>query len=162
ERRREQRATALYRLTRALAASRDIGEALPRVLELIQNTFEAEAAVWLRDETSLVRHSTSMFVPSEKDESVAACAFQKKKAAGKSTDTLRDAESFHVPLITGNRAEGVLTVRLLTPPTIEQRELLDAFAAQLALFINKERALGQSRAAQISRRSEKLQKALLD
>jgi two-component system sensor histidine kinase KdpD len=40
--------------------------------------------------------------------------------------------------------------------------LLEAFAAQLALFVNKERALGQSRAAQISRQSEKLQKALFD
>src|SRR5262249_19229359 len=64
--------------------------------------------------------------------------------------------------VIGDRAEGVLTVRLAHPPTIEQRELLDAFAAQLALFINKERALEQSRAAQISRQSEKLQKALLD
>ena len=48
------------------------------------------------------------------------------------------------------------------PPTLEQRELLDAFAAQLALFVNKERALEESRAAQISRQSQKLQKALFD
>jgi two-component system, OmpR family, sensor histidine kinase KdpD len=40
--------------------------------------------------------------------------------------------------------------------------LLDGFAAQLALFLNKERALEESRAAQISRQSEKLQKALFD
>ena len=51
----------------------------------------------------------------------------------------------HVPLVTGDRAEGVLTVRLDNPPTLEQRELLDAFAAQLALFVNKERALEESR-----------------
>jgi len=162
ERRREQRATALYRLTRALAASRDVDQALPKVVELIKDTFEADAAVWLQRNENLVRHSASTFVPSEKDESVAAWAFQKKQVAGKSTDTLPDAESFHIPLDIGDRAEGVLTVRLPHPPTIEQRELLDAFAAQLALFINKERALEQSRAAQISRQSEKLQKALLD
>src|SRR5206468_5917619 len=64
--------------------------------------------------------------------------------------------------VTGNRAEGVLNVLLANPPTIEQRELLDAFAAQLALFVNKERALEQSRAAQVARQSEKLQKALFD
>jgi two-component system sensor histidine kinase KdpD len=162
ERRREQRATALYRLTRALAASRDVDQALPKVFELIKDTFEADAAVWLQCNENLVRHSASTFVPSEKDESVAAWTFQKKQVAGKSTDTLPDAESFHIPLVIGDRAEGVLTVRLPHAPTIEQRELLDAFAAQLALFINKERALEQSRAAQISRQSEKLQKALLD
>jgi two-component system sensor histidine kinase KdpD len=68
----------------------------------------------------------------------------------------------HIPLVTGDRAEGVLSVRLKTLPTLEQRELLDAFAAQLALFLNKEWALEESRAAQISKQSQKLQKALFD
>src|SRR5437667_379601 len=132
ERRREERATALYRLTRALAASRDLDEALPKVLLSIKNFFRADAAVWLRDESGLSWHPASTLPPSSKDESVATWSFQKKQVAGKSTDTLPDAESFYLPLVTGNRAEGVLNVLLANPPTIEQRELLDAFAAQLA------------------------------
>jgi two-component system sensor histidine kinase KdpD len=89
-------------------------------------------------------------------------AFQKKQAAGKSTDTLPDAEALHLPIVAGDRAEGVLTVRLSQSPTIEQRELLDAFAAQLALFVNKERALQESRETQVARQSQKLQKTLFD
>jgi two-component system, OmpR family, sensor histidine kinase KdpD len=162
ERRREQRATALYRLTRALAASRDLDQALPKVFALTKESFQSDAAVWLNDENGLSLHWASTFTPSSKDESVAVWAFQKKQAAGKSTDTLPDAESLHVPLVTGDGAEGVLTVRLWSTPTLEQRELLDAFAAQLALFVKKERALEESRAAQISRQSQKLQKALFD
>jgi len=162
ERRREERATALYRFTRALAASSDLDEALPKISSLIKNSFQADIAVWLRDESGLSCHHAGTFVPSSKDESVAVWAFQKKQSAGKSTDTLPDAEALHVPLITGDRAEGVLTVRLANPPTIEQRELLDAFAAQLALFVNKERALEESRAAHLARQSEKLQKVLFD
>jgi two-component system, OmpR family, sensor histidine kinase KdpD len=162
ERRREQRATALYRLTRALAASRDLDQALPKVFALIKEAFQSDAAVWLNEENGLSLHWASTFTPSSKDESVAVWAFQKKQAAGKSTDTLPDAESLHVPLVTGDGAEGVLTVRLPATPTLEQRELLDAFAAQLALFVKKERALEESRAAQISRQSQKLQKALFD
>jgi two-component system sensor histidine kinase KdpD len=162
ERRREERATALYRLTRELAASRDLSQALPKVLQLIRDFFHADAAVWLRDENGLTQHPASTFVPSKKDESVAMWAFQKKQAAGKSTDTLPDSECLHAPLVTGDRAEGVLSVRLNTLPTLEQRELLDAFAAQLALFLNKERALEESRVAQISQQSQKLQKALFD
>jgi two-component system, OmpR family, sensor histidine kinase KdpD len=162
ERRREERATALYRLTRALAASRDLDEALPKALALITSSFQAAAAVWLRDESGLSLHPASLLTPSSKDESVAMWAFQKKQAAGKSTDTLPDAESLHIPLVTGDRAEGVLMVRLASSPTIEQRELLDAFAAQLALFVNKERALEESREAQIARQSQKLQKTLFD
>ncbi|MFZ3374154.1 MAG: DUF4118 domain-containing protein, partial [Chthoniobacterales bacterium] len=162
ERRGEERATALYRFTRALAASSDLDEALPKILSLIKNSFQADAAVWLCDETGLTYHPASAFAPSSKDESVAVWAFQKKQSAGKSTDTLPDADALYLPLITGDRAEGVLTVRLLNPPTIEQRELLDAFAAQLALFVNKEHALEESRAAQVAHQSQKLQKTLFD
>ena len=39
---------------------------------------------------------------------------------------------------------------------------MDAFASQLALFVNKERSLEQSRAAQVARKSDRLQKALFD
>jgi two-component system sensor histidine kinase KdpD len=162
ERRREERATALYRLTRALAASRDLSEALPKLLQLIKDFFEADAAVWFRDENGLTQHPASSFVPSKKDESVAVWAFQKKQAAGKSTDTLPDSDCLHIPLVAGDRAEGVLSVRLKTLPTLEQRELLDAFAAQLAVFLNKERALQESREAQVARESQKLQKVLFD
>ena len=40
--------------------------------------------------------------------------------------------------------------------------MLDTFAAQLALFVNKERALEESRAAHLARQSQKLQKTLFD
>lgn len=162
ERRREERATALYRLTRALAASRDLDEALPKVIKLIRHFFQADAAVWLCDETGLIQHPASAFPSTSKSESVAMWTFQKKQTAGRSTDTLPDADALHLPLVTGDRAEGVLTVRLESLPTIEQRELLDAFASQLALFVNKERALEESRTAQIARQSQKLQKTLFD
>ncbi len=162
ERRREARSTALYRLTRALAASRDLDEALRAVVKLIKEAFDADAAIWLRDSGGLALQPASALVPSEKEESVAAWAFQKKQSAGRSTDTLPDAEALHLPLIAADRAEGVMAVQLRKLPTIEQRELLDAFTAQLALFVNKERALSETRAAQLAQESEKLQKTLFD
>jgi two-component system, OmpR family, sensor histidine kinase KdpD len=162
ERRREERATALYRFTRGLAASGSLDEALPKVFSFIKNSFHADAAVWLRDQNGLSQHPSSTLAGSSKDESVAMWAFQKKQSAGKTTDTLPDAEALHVPLVTGDRAEGVLTVRVAQPLTLEQRELLDAFGVQLALFINKERALEESRAAQFAQQSQKLQKTLFD
>src|SRR4030095_4413069 len=77
ERRREERATALYRFTRALAASRDLDAALPKVLALIKETFEADAAVWLHDESGLSQNRASPFVPSRQDQICAAWALQK-------------------------------------------------------------------------------------
>ena len=162
ERRREERATALYRLTRALAASRDLDDALAKVVPLLKQTFEGEAGIWLRDPSGLTLHPASTLPVSEKDESVAAWAFQKRQPAGMSTDTLPEARALHLPLVARDRSEGVLAVELPRAPTLEQRELLDAFAAQIVVFVNKERALEQSREAQLATESQKLQKTLFD
>lgn len=162
ERRGQERSTALYRLTKALAASRDLDEAMVQAVPLIKESFHADAAIWLCDEGELGLHTASALPLSPKSESVAAWAFQKKQAAGKSTDTLPDAEELHLPLVAGDHAEGVLAVRLAGALTVEQRELLDTFAAQLAVFVNKERALQEGREAQVARQSQKLQKTLFD
>jgi two-component system, OmpR family, sensor histidine kinase KdpD len=162
ERRGQERSTALYRLTKALAASGDLNEALAQAVPLIKQSFQADAAIWLCDQGGLSLHPASALPFSQKSESVAAWAFQKKQAAGKSTDTLPDADELHLPLVAGDRAEGVLAVRMTQLPTVEQRELLDTFAAQLAVFVNKERALQESREAQVARQSQKLQKTLFD
>ena len=162
ERRREERATALYRLTRALAASGSVDEAITNIVPLFKNSFESDAAVWLPDQSGLALHPASAMAFSDKEESVASWAFQKRQAAGMSTDTLPDADALHLPLVAGDQALGVLAVRLPRAPTLEQRELLDTFAAQLALFLNKERALQQSRQAQLASQSQRLQKTLFD
>ena len=60
--------------------ARDLDEALPKILSLIKDSFQADAAVWLRDESGLSCHSAGTFVPSSKDESVAVWAFQKNRA----------------------------------------------------------------------------------
>ncbi len=162
ERKREERATALYRLTRALAASREPGEALTTVVTLIRDSFGADAAILLRDESGLTPHPAGTLSLSPKEESVSAWAFQRKQPAGRSTDTLPDAEALHLPLLAGDRVEGVLVVKLPRPPPLEQRELLDAFTAQLAVFLEKERAVQRGREAQLAAQSEKLQKTLFD
>ncbi len=133
-----------------------------RLCRSSNNHFRTDAAIWLRDQGGLSLHPASALAFSQKSESVAAWAFQKKQAAGKSTDTLPDADELHLPLVAGDRAVGVLAVRMTQLPTIEQRELLDTFAAQLAVFVNKERALQESREAQVARQSQKLQKTLFD
>ena len=162
ERRREARATALYRLTQALASSRDLNEALGSLVRLIEETFHAESAILLRSENGLTPHPAGSFAITSKDESVAAWAFQRKQAAGLATDTLPESPALHLPLLASGRAEGALAICLPQAPSLEQRQLLDAFAAQLALYLHKERALQESRDAQLATQSQKLQKTLFD
>ena len=121
---------------------------------MIKESFQADAAVWLRDESGLSLHPGKLVYAFEQRRKRRRLGISKKTGGREDRPThLPDAESLHVPLVTGDRAEGVLTVRLASPPTLEQRELLDAFAAQLALFVNKERALEESREAQLARQS---------
>ncbi len=167
ERRGEVRATALYHLTRALAASPDIEETVATVAQKIGDTFGAKAALLLRDESGAftgAAHPASSFALSAKEESVASWAFQKREPAGRFTDTLPDAEALHLPLLAGENVEGVLAVKF--PPetqiTMRQRELLEAFAAQIAVTVEKDRLTQASRRMQVAAQSEKLQQTLFD
>jgi two-component system sensor histidine kinase KdpD len=167
ERRGEVRATALFHLTRALAASHeDVGSAAV-VVKNIRETFGAETALLVRDETGAftgAAHAASGFGLSQKEESVAVWVFQKRQPAGRFTDTLPDAEALHLPLLAGDNIEGVLAVKF--PPgtqlTMRTRELLEAFAAQIAVTIEKDRLAQASRRMQVAAQSEKLQQTLFD
>jgi two-component system sensor histidine kinase KdpD len=162
ERRGEERATALFRIAGALATSVGLGDAVKVVCLELDALFRAQSAVLLAERGELNVQPGATLPISEKEESVAAWSFRQKQVAGRFTDTLPDAEALHLPLLAGERAEGVLLIRPSGTLTHQQRELLGAIAAQLALFVEKERALAANRAAQVAAQSEKLQKALFD
>lgn len=167
ERKGEERATALYRLSRALATTREPAEALAVVVKQIHDTFGAQSCLLVRDEAgrfSGEAHPASTLPLNSKEESVAAWVFQHQQPAGRFTDTLPDSEALHLPLLTGGNTEGVLAVRLPdeTPLTMQRRELLEAFAAQIAITIEKDRLAQISRKAQIAAQSDRLQRALFD
>jgi two-component system sensor histidine kinase KdpD len=158
EREREERAVVLLRVSRALA----VGTTLDRSLEAALSELGTDAAVLLASDSGLDRHPAGKLPISVKEESVAIWAYQNRQAAGRFTDTLRESEALHLPLLTGGRVEGVLAVRLASAPTLAQRELLEACAAQFAVAVSKDRALRAESEARLIRDSEKLQKTLLD
>lgn len=162
ERRGEERATILYRLTRALATSSSLAAALEVVMQEMRGLFSATATVLLRDGNGLTPQPGGNLEITAKEDGVASWAFQKKQTAGRGTDTLPDAAALHIPLLAGERAVGVLAVASSSVLSDEQRQLLETIAAQLAVFVEKERALQRSRASEVAAQSERLQKALFD
>src|SRR5208283_3671550 len=86
------------------------------------------------------------------------------QAAGKSTSAISCAEGFHVPLLAGGRALGVLSLRLRddTPFTTEQADLLDAFIRQIALTLDRQRLRETEQHAKVLTESERLSKTLLN
>lgn len=167
EHRRELRTTALYQLTRRLAAATSRDAAVREVLTQIKKVFGLNAAALLRDEAGAFNgtaHRESTWTMSAKEEGVAAWAFQKKRPAGRGTDALPDSDGLHLPLLVADRAEGVLAVEMGPEVVLgsEQRELLEAFASQLAIVAEIQRLAQAEHRAQVLAESERLQKTLFD
>lgn len=167
ERRGEARATALYRLSRGLAASRDQNETVATTVRCIGETFDAECALFTRNENgefSGAPHPASTLALGTNEESVAAWVFQHNKPAGRTTETLPDASALYLPLFSGGNIEGVLAFKPSGegPLPIRRRELLEAFAAQIAVTLEKDRLLSASRKAMARAQSEKFQHTLFD
>jgi two-component system sensor histidine kinase KdpD len=99
-----------------------------------------------------------------KEFGVADWAFHNRRAAGRFTDTLPANAGYYVPLLSEDKAVGVLGVKV--PPagtlTLAQRDLLEGFARQLALIIERESLRAAGERERILAESEKLHHTLLE
>jgi two-component system sensor histidine kinase KdpD len=167
ERQREQRATALYLLTRELAESPDLAQLLAVVIQQVGKTFRADVALSLPDESEtepVTAYFASSWALSDKEQTVAAWAFQHRQAAGRGRDNLPASEGLHLPLVAGTRATGVLSLRFhdATPLAPAQRDLLDAFIRQITLVFDRERLRDAETQAKFLAESERMGTMLLN
>ncbi len=166
ERLREERATALFHLTRALSAARSLDEGVFAALRQADELFAAKSALLLggADDTSLTPHFAGSFTLSDKERGVADWAWRNRKKAGRFTDTLPSAEGFHVPLVREDISLGVLVIRIEPDATLTlaQRDLAESFGAQLALLVESEQFRAAGEREKLLAESEKLHRALLD
>ena len=167
ERQREQRATALYLLTRELAESPDLAQLLAVVIQQVGKAFRADVALSLPDESEsnpVTAYFASSWSLSDKEQTVAAWAFQHRQAAGRGTDNLPASEGLHLPLVAGARATGVLSLRFHDATTLSpaQRDLLDAFIRQIALVFDRERLRDAETQAKLLAESERMGTMLLN
>ncbi len=166
ERLREERATALFHLSRALGAARTLDEAVFAALRQVDELFGAESVLAFVDENSgaLAPHFASSFPLEGKEHGVADWTFHNRRPAGRFTDTLPGSAGYFVPLLSEDKAVGVLGVRVgeKATLTLAQRDLLEAFARQLALIIERDHLRAASERERILVESEKLHHALLE
>jgi two-component system sensor histidine kinase KdpD len=167
ERRREQRATALYLLTRELAGATDFTDLLAIIVREVGKTFQAQVALSLPDETgagALARYFASTWAMNDKEEGVADWAFRRQQPAGRGTDTLPSAAGLHLPLLVTDRIAGVLSLCFRDAAALDsaQRDLLDAFVRQIALVLDRQRLRATVQEAKLLAESERLSKALLN
>lgn len=164
---REVRTEALYRLSRGLAGESSIFEAARAAAALAEQVFGTRAVMFLPEDDGRLsfrrRTSDPLPVPPS-EESIAQWVFEHGHKAGLRTDTLPGATALYLPLRGARETFGVLAIlpdpagRIFAP---EQQHLLEVFAGQTALAI--ERTLSQ-RAAEENRfhmQTEQMRSSLL-
>ena len=167
ERQREQRATALYQLTRELANAGDFPQVLGVAVREVGTAFDADVSVLLPDPEAgrlLAPYPAGLWTLDEKEEGVAAWAFEHDQSAGRFTDTLPQAVALHLPLSAGGKPSGVIALRFHAdkPLSVQQRNLLDSFVRQIALVIDRQRLRDAESTAKLLAQSEQLGRTLLN
>ncbi|HWN96853.1 MAG TPA: sensor histidine kinase KdpD [Methylomirabilota bacterium] len=163
ERKREERATALYKLTRDLAEASSRDEVVWQLISQVNRIFGAPAAVCLLVNDKLSSHPDSVLTLTEKELSVADWAFRQRKPAGRFTDNLPGATALHLPLASDRKPLGVLAVDLPDKNlTLAQRDLLETFARQTALVLDRIDLRNANDQARLLAESERLSNTLLN
>jgi two-component system sensor histidine kinase KdpD len=163
ERKREQRTAALYELTSDLAEAGSRDEVVWQLVLQINRVFGASAAVAMPDHDRLVPHPDSTLALSEKELGVADWACRHRQAAGRFTDNLPGADALHLPLATERKNFGILAVSLRDKSLpLAQRNLLETFARQAALVLDRVELRNAAEQARLLAESERLSRVLLD
>ncbi|MFH0810687.1 MAG: sensor histidine kinase KdpD [Pseudomonadota bacterium] len=161
---REEQTAALYALSRDLAAEVKVEAILQAAVHHITEMVEAFVAVLLPEGQSLkVALRSPGLVLAEPEKAVALWTYHNRQPAGRGTDTLASARMLFLPLLTAGSVVGVLGVKLGEgeEATPQQRRLLEAFANQTALAIERANLAHKAEETQLLQATEKLERALL-
>jgi two-component system sensor histidine kinase KdpD len=164
---REAETAELYALSRDLAVAGDLDSILRVLVQHVEQTFGRNTVVLLPENDHLITRVVSSDLKLAEDElAVADWVFRHGDPAGRHTNTLPAAQLRYLPLRTARGILGVLGVQgpqssaqHLTP---QQRRLMETFASQAALAIERVQLTEQARQAQLLQATEKLQTALLN
>ncbi len=163
---REVQTASLYYLSRDLAGAADLVAITGAVLRNIRESLKAEIVVFLADGEQLKIISASENLDLDlKERAVADWTFRNHQEAGCGTATLGSAALLYLPLKTSANILGVLGVRMTDPTDYnsqQHRLLLDAFASQTAMALERVRFSQQAEQAQILQARENLERALLN
>ncbi|HEX2482384.1 MAG TPA: sensor histidine kinase KdpD, partial [Methylomirabilota bacterium] len=166
-RQRERRTAALYAMTRDLVSQRGLDELLRAATRHIAEVFGSRVAVFLPDRDGRLVRRAGELAPGTDEASehgVAQWVQEHGQMAGRGSPTLPGARALYVPLPASRGTVGVLGVE---PPagevlgTPEQLHLLETFAAQTALAIERVALVDEAQQARLRSETERLRNSLL-
>ncbi|HJY39945.1 MAG TPA: DUF4118 domain-containing protein, partial [Steroidobacteraceae bacterium] len=164
---RQRRTALLYAMSRELAATRGVSAMARVAVRHVTEVFDCKAVVLLPDENGRLHYPREAPIDGsfeKADLSIAQWVVDHGKRAGLDSDTLPAAPALYVPLSDERQRLGVLAVlpenrrRVQLP---EQRHLLETFAGQLGLAMERARLAEQAEAALVAAETESLRNTLL-
>jgi two-component system sensor histidine kinase KdpD len=164
---RERRTAILYAMSRELAATRRLEDLARVAVKHVAETFDSQAVVLVPDTKGSLEHPRSAPDAGSlqgADLSVAQWVYEHDTPAGLGTDTLPGTAALYLPLKGSHSTLGVLAVlprqqrRLLLP---EQRHLVETFAGQIALALERARAQEDVESTRVAAETEGLRNTLL-
>ncbi|BBU31133.1 two-component sensor histidine kinase [Burkholderia sp. THE68] len=167
---RERRTGAMYAMTKELAAALMTEQIIEIGTRHIAEVFQARAAILLPDSGEKMQQKVTEVSPgttldrTELDLDIAQWVYDQQKPAGRSTDTLPAAQALYLPLKAPMRTRGVLAFASQRPADLavpEQRRMIETFAAQIALALERVHYVEIAQDALVNMESERLRNSLL-
>ncbi|MGC2459802.1 MAG: sensor histidine kinase KdpD [Steroidobacteraceae bacterium] len=164
---RERRTALLYAMSRHLAMARGRDELAEVAIRHVSQVFMSRAVLLFADEQGHVIYPRASLLDvsyTGADLGVAQWVFDHRKPAGMGTDTLSGSAGLYLPLAGSERAFGVLAVLPENPRRVtlpEQYRLLETFAAQIGLALERADFAAHAQAAEVRAETEAIRNALL-
>jgi two-component system, OmpR family, sensor histidine kinase KdpD len=164
---RERRTALLYAMSRELATTRGVTNMARVAVKHVAEVFDCKAVVLLPDANGRLHQPSGLPIEGSfigADLSIAQWVVDHGKRAGLGSDTLPAAPALYVPLSDEQQRLGTLAVlptnrrRVLLP---EQRHLLETFAGQLGLAMERAQLAEQAETARVAAETESLRNTLL-
>ena len=165
---RERRTADLYNLSKELAGALTYDQILEIGVRYVEAVFQVRAAILLPDSHEKVRQPV---IDAQRDAAwptletdIGQWVYDHQQAAGFGTDTLPGNTSLYLPLKAPMRTRGVLVIQPQRARQVfqpEQQRLLDTFASQIALAIERVHYVEVAQDALVSMESERLRNSLL-
>lgn len=164
---REAETSSFYHLSRDLAVAADTESILQAVVNNVEKSLNIQIALFLpvgeHHELAAVSVSNDLTLHQQEFD-VPAWVFQNGQAAGHDMVMHNSARLAYFPILSISKSIGVLAIN---PPedsafTFDQiKRLVEVFAAQTAMALERVKLVGQAERAQVLRARQKLERALL-
>ncbi len=164
---RERRTALLYAMSRELAATRGIASMARIAIKHVAEVFQCQAVILLPDGSGKLRYPHDAPIAGAfrgADLAVAQWVTDHGRRAGLGSDTLAAAPAVYLPLGDSERKLGVIAVLPMNPRRVllpEQRHLLETFAGQIGLALERARLAEVAEAARVAGERESLRNTLL-